>query len=107
MSNDNPTNEQELDEILERIEELSLLVSAENSVTGSNVYGSPSAAVNRVKQTILAWHNKQVEAVLDRLERRSDGLPCTVRYSDGSVERMRVVPLSAIEAEQAKLKEVK
>jgi len=44
---------------------------------------------------------------LNRLEKHSDGLPCTVRYSDGSVERMRVIPLSAIEAERAKLKEVK
>ena len=59
-------NTQELDEILDRIEELSLLVAAENSVTGSNVYVSPSAAVNKVKQAILDWHNKQVEEIIKK-----------------------------------------
>lgn len=63
--------------------------------------------LDSIMQLITAYKDKAVEEVLDRLEKRSDGLPCTVRYSDGSVERMRVIPLSAIEAERAKLKEVK
>ena len=92
--------------------------------------GTRSKAITDVitVKAILDWHNKQVknavataednldqywnkeldkqvEEVLDRLEKRSDGMPCTVRYSDGSVERIRIVPLSAIEAERNKLKE--
>ena len=58
-----------------------------------------------IEKRIIAYKDKAVEEVLDRLEKHSDGLPCTVRYSDGSVERMRVVPLSAIQAERNKLKE--
>lgn len=61
----------------------------------------------KAKKAITAYKDKAVEEVLDRMEKRSDGSPCTVRYSDGSVERMRVIPLSAIEDERAKLKEVK
>jgi len=59
---------------------------------------APVQEVDRVVYLI----NQEALALLDRLEKRADGDLCTVRYSDGSVARMRVVDLKAIEAEKSK-----
>lgn len=49
------------------------------------------------KQAVLDWHNKQVEAVLDRLEQVHRANPLWVGMTQ------RVIPLSAIEAERKRL----
>ena len=51
------------------------------------------------KQALLDWHNKQVEEVLDRLERQA-----TI-VTSLSGEKAGTVDLIAIEAERNKLKE--
>ena len=89
----NPTNEQELrEQVLTEFKQVHKLAPADYTENCTNV----------VMSIIQAHTNAEIASTLDRLEKRSDGLPCTVRYSDGSVERMRVVPLSAIQAERAK-----
>jgi len=50
-------------------------------------------------EAILDWHNKQIEEVLDRLASGEN-----YWHAEDDVD---LVPLSAIEAERAKLKEVK
>ena len=50
------------------------------------------------KQALIDWHNKQVEAVLDRLESQ-------VRRADDCTEDTFVVKAIRIEAERNKLKE--
>ena len=51
-------------------------------------------------ERILDWHNKQIEAVLDRLWQHSEVM-------NDDVDPRYGVPLSAIEAERNKLKESK
>ena len=50
----------------------------------------------KAKQAILDWHNKQIEAVLDRLEIRVKVADATDRYTTA---------LGIIETERKKLKE--
>lgn len=66
--------------------------------------GTRSKAITDVitVKAILDWRNKQVEAVLDRLEQEQDGM-----YDDYHDLWVDIVPMSAIQAERAKLKEVK
>ena len=51
---------------------------------------------------IMKWHNKQIKEVLDRLEAQ---FVEEVVVIFGKTEVKKQVPLSAIEAERAKLKE--
>lgn len=53
------------------------------------------------KQAIQDWHNKQVEAVLDRLEAQ---FVEEVVVIFGKTEVKKQVPLSAIEAERTRLR---
>ncbi len=81
-------NTQELDEILEDF--------YDGDIRQSDM--------GKAKQAIIDWHNKQIEAVLDRLEAQK-GTPIALigsqKYEHG------VVPLRAIQAERDKLKEPK
>ena len=58
----------------------------------------------QAKQALLDWHNKQVEALLDRLEAQWGE---TIDNTLGEPIRIKFVSVSAIQAERAKLKEVK
>ena len=81
MATDN--TQAELDEILERYR--------------AAVVGLPSdASVADIKGELLDWHNKQIEAVLDRLATQRGIL------SD-PVHGEKSIPASAIEAEREKL----
>ena len=53
---------------------------------------------DEAKQALLDWHNKQVEAVLDRLEGQS-------RRADDCTDDTLVVKMVRVEAERNKLKE--
>ena len=52
---------------------------------------------------IKDWHNKQIEEVLDRLESERDSHDADTGCSD----ELGYIPLSAIQAERNKLKEMK
>ena len=54
------------------------------------------------EQALLDWHDKQIEAVLDRLEAQ---FVEEVVVIFGETEVKKQVPLSAIEAERNKLRE--
>ena len=56
-------------------------------------------AVESMLTRVLDWHNKQIEAVLDEL--KEEGISCI----DPAGHPTYVVPLSAIEAERARLGE--
>lgn len=61
--------------------------------------------IDRVKKNILDWHNKQIDELLDRL--RLYAVYGEYDKSEDDSEQGEVVPVMAIEAERAKLKEVK
>lgn len=90
-------NTQELDEIL------ALLDARMPQPKTMNEYTARAAMLREAKQATLDWHNKQIEAVLDRLEQSA------VKYGGNNVMNVGVpniaVPLSIIEAERNKLKE--
>ena len=94
-----PHNTQELDEILGKLHN-SVLYFAE---TGA---GNPFEDAEFAKDEILDWHNKQVEAVLDRLETSMRG-KTIVDTAEGWQEFVRKHVNGAIEAERNKLKGVK
>ena len=88
---------QELDETLN-------VLYMQGEDIGKLEYGSAThqiTAVNGAKQALLDWHNKQVEAVLNRLEAEMN------RFTAEHDIPMRDEALSAIEAERNKLKESK
>lgn len=64
----------------------------------------PRYPIDAYEDDLVTLINSEVHSVLEELEKHSDGNPCTVRYSDGSVERMRIVPLSAIQTLKEKYK---
>lgn len=65
---------------------------------GKDGEGYSDAQIKQDKQAILDWHNKQVEAVLDRLESQS-------RRADDCTDDTIVVKMIRVEAERNKLKE--
>ena len=79
-------NTQELDEILGRW--------IKGYINGS---AGGFYVTNQTKQDILDWHNKHIEAVLDRLASGEN-----YWHAEDDID---LVPLSAIEAERNKLKE--
>lgn len=83
-------NTQELDEIL------ALLDARMPQPKTMNEYTARAAMLREAKQATLDWHNKQIEAVLDRLESSID---------DGKKSHSMAVISDAIEAERAKLKD--
>ena len=81
-----------LDEALER-----LAVAGRGwGVSESVQIESMRSELDEAKQAILDWYNKQVEAVLDRLQ---------VSIDDGKKSHSMAVIRGAIEAERNKLKE--
>ena len=88
-------NTQELDGIMDKIYDLAYDHLTDRGIAIGTV---------RIKQSILDWHNKQVEEVLDRL----DGNKETLYWWTGSeYEKTKAVDMRAIAAERAKLTEVK
>ena len=83
--------QQELDEILNQ----PVSKTADASYGEWEVVGLPEA-----KQAILDWHNKQVEAVLDRLEGRARG---AFDY-EADIEEYAEDVLTSIEAERTRLR---
>ena len=84
-------NTQELDEIMDKIYDLAYDHLTERGIAIGTV---------RIKQAILDWHNKQVEEVLDRLE--------THYWLNDDIDTFISPEVETfIEAERAKLKEVK
>ena len=80
----NPTNEQELDEILR-----------DNLTHDEYQY---TEKPHRMKQAIIEWHSKQIEEVLDRLESKA-------AYDPSGTSPL--INPREIEAERAKLREEK
>ena len=72
-----------------------LMIDAEIKV------GHREQHIDYIVQEILDWHNKQVEAVLDRLEGRARG---AFDY-EADIEEYTEDVLTSIEAERNKLKE--
>lgn len=58
------------------------------------------AMLQETKKAVLDWHNKQIEAVLDRLESKAEWLA----YDDSEGEQIKAVDISAIEAERTRLR---
>ncbi len=90
-------NTQELDEILDKFGWTCV-------ADGGDGYGLQNEDVSEAKQAILDWHNKQVEELLDRLEAQWGE---TIDNTLGKPIRIKFVSVSAIQAERAKLEEVK
>lgn len=88
-------NTEELDDILDTLAEKS--ADSDSSLGYVEAYEFAQEA----KQAILDWHNKQVEAVLDRLEAQ---FVEEVVVIFGKTEVKKQVPLSAIEAERTRLR---
>lgn len=87
------TKQSELDEILQNhFRGYAARSFPEYQDNASEVWNN---SVEKAKQAILDWHNKQIEEVLDRL----------VRQGTAGVGLMgdTYIPLSAIEAERSKL----
>ena len=84
-------NTQELDEILDFIENYGVSASCDGF--------DPHKSRSQAKQALLDWHNKQIEAVLDRIEARKEQT-IYADFESGSVEGWTGVPVSAIEAER-------
>ena len=84
-------NTQELDEILDGFARAVRVV-----VVNGLSHDKYERRQKDFKQAIIEWHNKQVEAVLDRLEAQSFPQSNT-----------NYIFASALQAERAKLKEVK
>jgi len=99
-------NTQELDEILNK----AIAVKVQNSVplmpNSAKVVEVRLQYQEAVRQLILDWHNKQVEEVLDRAKQRfhepieHDGSYISISVIDKTFDEL-------IQAERAKLKEVK
>ncbi len=70
------------------------LTDAEEIMHRKEAFIKGNPASDEAKQYLLDWHKKQVEEVLDRLERESFA---------AADEQIDVVPLSTIEAERNKL----
>ena len=85
-----PHNTQELDGIMDKIYDLAYDHLPERGI---------AIGTDRIKQSILDWHNKQVEEVLDRLESERDSHDADTGCSD----ELGYIPLSAIQAERIKL----
>ena len=89
-------NTQELDEILE-----DLVRDSQEDVSDFKLNSLPHELIgkNGAKQAIIDWHNKQVEAVLDRLEGRARG----VFDYEADIEEYAEDVLTSIEAEHNRL----
>lgn len=95
---------QEIDEILQKF------AMAEQQIGDEMAVGAiqeedfdvrDTLAREQAKQALIDWHNKQIEKMLDRLEVERDSHDADTGCSD----ELGYIPLSAIEAERAKLKE--
>ena len=83
-------NTQELDGIMDKIYDLAYDHLPERGI---------AIGTDRIRQAILDWHNRQVEAVLDRIEKQATIITSL------SGEKAGTVDLTAIEVERNKLKE--
>jgi hypothetical protein len=93
MSNDNPTNEQELDPIINIMDMWDFSPLQDEDIRRARVY-----------KEIQAHTNAEIARVLDRLAEQSR----LQDYTHGTTDSGRVRRIvEAIEAERAKLKEVK
>ena len=81
-------NTQELDEILDFIENYGVSASCDGF--------DPHKSRSQAKQALLDWHNKQIEAVLDRLESQS-------RRADDCTDDTLVVKMIRVGAERDRL----
>ena len=88
-----PHNTQELDGIMDKIYDLAYDHLTERGIAIGTV---------RIKQSILDWHNKQIEEVLDRLSNQQETLHW---WTGGEYEKTKAVDMRAIEAERNKLNE--
>ena len=84
------SNTQELDGIMDKIYDLAYDHLPERGI---------AIGTDRIRQSILDWHNRQVEAVLDRIEKQATIITSL------SGEKAGTVDLTAIEVERNKLKE--
>ena len=84
------SNTQELDGIMDKIYDLAYDHLPERGI---------AIGTDRIRQAILDWHNRQVEAVLDRIEKQATIITSL------SGEKAGTVDLTAIEVERNKLKE--
>ena len=91
----NPTNEQELDEILTKLENAVALNIGSQGMRGE----APKRSHWKAKAAIQAHTNAEIARVLDRLEQDD------AKLTDG--RRLELDIPSWVEAERAKLKEVK
>lgn len=93
-------NAQELDVILERYRLRANMAYSEVEDNFHTAEEFKTLALPKVlaeaKQALLAWHNKEVEKMLDRLESSID---------DGKKSHSMAVISDAIKAERAKLKD--
>ncbi len=100
-------NIQEIDEILERYRLHANMAYSEVEDNLRTAEEFKTLALPKVlaeaEQALLDWHNKQVEAVLDRLEAQWGE---TIDNTLGKPIRIKFVSVSAIEAERNKLKEL-
>lgn len=85
-------NTQELDEV----SQLLGIYLSEIDVDGS----MPTSITRQDLERILSWHNKQVEAVLDRLEQSHYTI---AMRTDGTGE-VSIIDVAAIEAERIRLR---
>ena len=89
-------NTQELGEILKQNFSGNYEISCTRCSESIDISYKPS---KNAKQAILDWHNKQIEAVLDRLLEHGEDF---TSFGDGH----RSVAVEYIEAERNKLKEI-
>ena len=95
-------NTQGLDEIRKIVKRYDSLKTKDNPE--GNPFHQRNLSLDETVDVLLDWHNKQVEAVLDRLENK--GL--LLEHSLGATDSGRVRRITeAIEAERNKLKESK
>ncbi len=97
----NPTNEQELDEILTKLENAVALNIGSQGMRGE----APKRSHWKAKAAIQAHTNAEIARTLDRLE--STAVYAEYDKAEDDVICGDVVPLEYIQAERAKLKGVK
>lgn len=85
----------------EQIDEI--LNDLANVASGFIIVPEPRNQKDKAKQAILDWHNKQIEAVLDRL--RLYAVYGEYDKAEDNSKQGEVVPVMVIEAERNKLKE--
>ena len=89
-----------LDEILTKLENAVALNIGSQGMRGE----APKRSHWKAKQSLLDWHNKQIESKLAHISKCAEDV---ISIDENGEFSMKAIPLSLVAAERNKLREVK